>query len=112
MDKKRVVILSNHSLFAEGVATRLRQEQQRLEIHYLDPHQQRFIEQIAALQPDGVIINATDTESEQICTLCTLLADLPTIRIIRLAVQEQDVQVITSQRLVFAEVLDLVDLLE
>lgn len=112
MEKRQVAILSNHSLFAEGVATRLRQEEQRLEIHYLDPRQHSVVDHIAALQPDVVIIDATDTESDQICTLCTLLSALPTIRIIRLAAQEQEVQIITSQRLVFAGVLDLIELLK
>ena len=108
----RIVILSNHSIFAEGIASRLRQYPQRADVHFIDPQQPDYLSEIMALRPSAVIINAADTETSQCCLLCDLLTHLTSITIIRLQVQEKDLQVVTSTQHRFNEVRDILDIID
>jgi DNA-binding NarL/FixJ family response regulator len=107
----RIVILSGHSLFAEGVASRLRQYPQRVDVHFVDPQQLDYVDQITVIQPSAVIIDAADTDTTQCCVLCDLLSALENVTIVRLEVQKKDIRVITSARQQFAEVRDILDII-
>ncbi|MBN1669164.1 MAG: hypothetical protein JW862_18865 [Anaerolineales bacterium] len=108
----RIVILSNHSLFAEGIASRLRQYPERVEVHFVDPQHPDYLEAISTIRPAAVLIDAADTELTQCCTLCELLVALPHLTVIRLDVQERDLQVVTSIQRHFHQVRDLLDIVE
>jgi hypothetical protein len=108
---QRVVILSKYSLFSEGVASRFQQYPERVEIYFIDPQNQDYLERISAIQPSAVILNTSEVDSENRCLLCSLLATFPEIMIIRLAVEQDLVQVITSQQNRMDEIRDLLDLL-
>ncbi len=110
--RQQVVILSDHSLFAQGVASRFEQLPERVALHFVHPRDEDCFEQIAAIGPDVVILNASETDMKERCILCDLLSAFPSIRIIRLAVDQDPVQVITSQQSHITEVRDLLDLLE
>ena len=108
----QIVILSGHSLFTEGVASRLRQYPERVDVRFVDPQQPDYIEEIAGIHPSAVIIDAADTETDCCCILCDLLATLEDVTVVRLDVQQKDIQLITSVRQQFNEVRDIVDIIE
>jgi len=108
----RLVILSNHSLFAEGVASRLLQYPERVDFRFVDPQQAEYLEQIKEICPSAVIIDAADTEPTQRCLLCDLLKALANVTIIRLEVQQKDIQVVTSSQHPLTEVRDILDIIE
>ena len=112
MDQARVVILSGHSLFTQGIASRLRQHSERLEIQIIDPHHADVSEQVVAAQPSAVIIDASDPDAEMYCSIGELLVALPSLKIIRLDPQQPQVQVVTSEQRTAGEVRDLIDLIE
>jgi DNA-binding NarL/FixJ family response regulator len=112
VDQARVVILSGRSLFAEGVASRLRQHSERLEIQTIDPHLANITEQVIAAQPTAVILDASDPDAEMHCSIGELLVALPSLKIIRLDPQQPQIQVVTSEQRTAGEVRDLIDLIE
>ncbi len=109
---KRVVILSGHSLFAEGIASRLRQHPEALDLHIVDPHVPGAIDQVAAAHPSAVIVDATDLEAEQLCPLSSLLVQLPALKVIRLDPQRNQIQVVTSAERIVTEVRDLLEVID
>ncbi len=109
--RQQVVILSDHSLFAQGVASRFAQYPERVHLHFVNPRDDDSYDQIAAIQPDAVILSSSEADMKENCLLCDLISTFPSIRIIRLAVDNDPVQVITSQQSQLNEVRDLLDLL-
>jgi len=109
--RQQVVILSDHSLFAQGVASRFEQYPERVNLHFVNPRDQDSFDQIAEIQPNVVILSASEADMKENCLLCDLISTFPSIRIIRLAVDNDPVQVITSQQSQLNEVRDLLDLL-
>ena len=112
MDQARVVILSGRSLFAEGVASRLRQHREHLHIQTIDPRHTNVTEQVIAAQPSAVILDASDPDAEMHFSMGELLAALPSLKIIRLDPQRPQIQVVTSEQRTAGEVRDLIDLIE
>ncbi len=108
----RLIILSNHSLFAEGVASRLRQYPERVDVRFVDPQQADYLEQIKEIRPSAVIVDAADTDRTQCCLLCDLLMALVNVTLIRLEVQHKDIQIVTSSQYPLTEVRDILDIIE
>jgi hypothetical protein len=110
MDQKHIVVFSSHSIFTEGVVNRLRQSPFRAEAYFIDPKDD-FLQKVADIQPSTVIIENGDGTKSDCCLLCELLNEFSNLTIIRLKVQEQDVQVISSSALNFDSVQDLVQII-
>ena len=108
----RLVILSNRSLFTEGVASRLRQYPERVDVRFVDPQQADYLEQIKAIRPAAIIIDAADSDSTQCCLLCDLLKALANVTIIRIEIQHKDIQIVKSSLYPLAEVKDIIDIVE
>ena len=107
----RVIVLSSHSLFVEGVATRLRQQLAEHEVKTVDARQPDVLNLVIAAQPSVVILDATDAEAAQACPVGDLLKALPSLKIIRLHPQQKQIQVVTSEQRVVDEVRDLIDVI-
>ena len=112
MARARVVILSGRSLFAEGVASRLRQHSDQIELHNVDYRQADALAQVIALQPSTVILDATDPDVDTQCPLGSVLEALPSLKVLRLGPQQNQVQVVTSEQRQATEVSDLISLIE
>ena len=112
MPPSRVVVLSNHSLYAEGVLTRLKAHSNALELHILDVDQTDALDQIIAIQPTAVIVDASDKDINTHCPLGRLLRDLPDVRIIRLDPINKGFQLVTSEQREAQEVQDLLAILK
>jgi DNA-binding NarL/FixJ family response regulator len=110
--RTRVVILSGHSLFAEGVASQLRQTLQGLELEVVDARQPDAMAQVATAQPSAVILDATDPEITHLCLLSRLLLALPGLKVIYLDPQQEQIQVVTSEQHPVEQVHDLIEAIE
>jgi DNA-binding NarL/FixJ family response regulator len=108
---QQVVILSGHSLFTQGVAKRFEQFPERVQIHFINPKDEDSFDKIANIQPAAIIISFSEAESKENCLLCDLISTFPAVRVIRLAVDQDPVQVITSKQSQLNEVRDILDLL-
>ena len=109
--KSRTILFLSHSIFVEGVASRLRQHPQNYTVYFIDPDRDDYIDQVARKLPSAVVIDADQGNRNQWCVLCDLLHAFPEVTILRLKAQEKDVQVITSSSYVVENVQDLIDLL-
>lgn len=109
--RQHVVILSEHSLFTQGVATRIQQFPDQVQIHFINPHDADSLEQIADIDPAAIIISSREGGSNKNCLLCDLISYFPMVRVIRLAVDQNPVQIITSEHSQLDEVRDLLALL-
>jgi hypothetical protein len=107
-----VVILSSHSLFIEGVASRLRQYPQRVDVQFVDPQQPDFIPQIKSIRPAVILVHSTDPEDEQPRLFCDLLTVLSNVTIIRLGAKHKEAQIVTSTKRKINEVRDIIDIAE
>ena len=106
-----IVILSGHSLLLEGIATRLRQIPSRVEVVFVDPEQENYIEQITASQPLAILMDTLGSKNTQCYLLGELLLAFPNITLLRLTVDQTNVQMVTSQKRCFMEVQDLLHVL-
>jgi len=107
-----IVILSSHSLFTDGVASRLREYPQRIDVRFVDPQQPDYVEQINAIQPAAIVIDAANEESPQCCPLCDLLVSFSNLTIFYLEAQQNDIQIVTSVRHSLNEIRDLIEIVE
>lgn len=107
----RVVILSSHSLFVEGIASRLRQHLAAQDIQTVDARHTEALRLVIAVQPSVIILDATDAEATRHCSLEELLQALPALKVVRLDPQAKQVQVVTSEQHVVGEVRDLIDVI-
>ena len=109
--RRRVVILSGHSLFAEGVACRLRQHPQELELEVVDIRQPDALARILAVRPSAVILDITDSEVARLGLMSRLPLVLPELKIVCLNSQQEHIQVVTSEQIPVDQVRDLLDVL-
>ena len=109
MVQTRVVILSDQSLFAEGIASRLRQYLQLVELEVVDPRQPDAMAQVTAARPSVVILDVTYSGDTQVCSLGNLLLSFPKLKVICLDLQQEQIQVVTSEQHTAVEVRDLVE---
>ena len=107
-----VIILSGHSLFAEGVANRLREYLKQVEIKVVNPQHPDAMTQIIAAQPSFVVLDITDSEVTRLCPFSKLLFLLPKLKIIGLNPQREKAQVVTCEQRQAVNVLDLVEVIE
>jgi hypothetical protein len=111
MARTHVVILSGHSLFAESVADRLREYLQQVELEIVDLRQPDAMTRVTAAGPSIVILDVTDASVAQICSLSDLLLSLPKLKVIRLDMEQDQVQVVTSEHRPAVKVRDLVEVI-
>ena len=108
---KHVILFSSHSIFAEGVISRLRQHPMGGEIHFVDAQDSEYLKKVIDLQPSVVILDAVAGDESINCIFCELLSTFPVLTIVRLKVQERDVQVVRSSQYPVENVQDLIDLI-
>jgi hypothetical protein len=110
--RTQVVILSGHSLFSEGVASRLKKHLDRLDLHVIDINEEDVLSKIVSLKPATVILEAMDTETSNTIPLSKLLKALPEVTVIHLDPQQSQVQVVTSEERMLGEVKDLIEVIQ
>jgi DNA-binding NarL/FixJ family response regulator len=111
MAQMRVVILSSHSLFTEGIASRLRQHAERFELQYIDSGQADALDQVIAAQPSTVILDTSDEELSRRCSIGAMIDGLRSVKIIRVDPQQEHIQIVTSEPRQAGDVRELIDLI-
>jgi DNA-binding NarL/FixJ family response regulator len=106
------VVISGHSLFAEGIASQLQQHLQQWELQVVDARQPDATAQIIATQPSAVILDTTDPEIAQLCILSRLQLALPGLKIICLDPQQEQIQVLTSEQRPANQLRALIEVIE
>jgi hypothetical protein len=104
-------VFLSHSIFVEGVVSRLRQQYSEESVHFIDPDSPKFLNEISKIKPRVVVINAEPENETPFCHLRDLLCEFPNITILQLKTQERDVQLISSSQHYVEDVQDLIDLL-
>lgn len=112
VDRTRVVILSGHSLFTEGVAARLRQHADAFEVHVVEAEADAALDRVVAARPGAVILEAGDTGAARSFSLSQLFQALPEVRIVRLDPERNQMQLLTSEQVLAAEFTDLISVLQ
>ena len=112
MSLSRVVVLSSHSLYTEGVLSRLKAHSNALKLHVVDADQMDALDQVIVIQPTAVIVDASDKDVNAHCPLGRLLRDLPDVRIIRLDPVNKGFQLVTSEQHEAEEVQELLAILK
>jgi hypothetical protein len=107
-----VVILSSRSIFAEGVASRLRQHLDELEIEVVDIRQPDALDRTVMAQPSTVILDATDSEAADGDWLGMLLNSLPMVQLVRVDPLQDQIQVVTSEQRPMGQVHELIDIIK
>ena len=111
MASSRVVILSGHSLFAEGIASSLRQKTTDLTIEVMDAREPDILFQIQKHQPDIVILDGGDATLRTNCPLDAILWAVPNLHIFRLDPDSEQIQIVTGQNRPAESVADLIEVL-
>jgi hypothetical protein len=106
------VILSGHSLFAEGVASRLQTHLDRLDLQVVDINEEDVLSKVVSLKPATVILDAIDSETGDVMPLSKLLNALPEVTVIHLDPQQSQVRVVTSSERMLGEVKDLIEVIQ
>jgi hypothetical protein len=108
LSKVRVVVLSTPSLLTEGVATRLGQHLDQVELEVVDSRDVNALRKTIAAKPEVILFEARDGNVECPCPLVDLLAAAPVVRVIRMDSGQDQVQLLTSERRTVAEPMDLI----
>ena len=111
MEARRVIVLSGHSLFAEGTASSLRRSTESLQITVLDPREPQVLERIAELAPSIVILDTRDATLVETCSVTDLLDVLPDLRIIRLDPENEQIQIVIGEHRKAASIDELIELI-
>jgi hypothetical protein len=110
--RTRVVILSGHSLFAEGVASRLSMHEDRLDLNIVDIEEEDILSKIISLRPATIILDALSDEIRENIRLSKLIRALPELTVIQLDPQKSEVQVVTSKGHMLDEIKDLIEVIQ
>ncbi len=110
--RTRVVILTGHTLFAEGLISRLREHNDRLDLQIVEPEDGDCLAKVVALRPYAVILDASERLTASGCTIGALLQRLPTVKIICLDPKERAIQIVTSEQRQAGKALELLEMIE
>lgn len=111
MLKTKVVVLSGHSLFADGTASRLEQYSEDLETVILDPARPDIMEELLAIKPAFAIIDAHDPNLSKSSGLAGIFQALPDLRVVMLDSQSAEIQLLSSRTFRAGAVRDLIEVL-
>jgi len=106
-----IVIVSRHSLFAEGVAAWLGNHLAAVELTHVDPRLPDAAERIRAARPFVVLLDSSVPDVERLCRVEELLRSLPGLKVVRLDPAVPNVQVMTSQQCPVGSVRDLAEII-
>lgn len=94
----RVVILSHRSLFASGIASRLREYPGQVEVHTLAADLPDLARELRALTPAVVIVDTTDADTARTLPLPELLGAVPDAKAILIDPRQGVVEVFSLEK--------------
>jgi DNA-binding NarL/FixJ family response regulator len=109
---KKVVVLTDYSLLAQGIASRLRQSSRSLEVEVVDFRQPGVLDTLIQLQPQVVIFESRDVESSSMCSLGSLFNALPNLVVVELNLDNSNIQLIRGGQYKAIDSTDLLRVLD
>jgi len=106
-----IVIVSQHSLFADGLAAWLCQHLVAVELASVDPLEPDAAEKIVAARPSAVLLDNTVPDVARFCQVEDLLRLLPGVKVVRLDPAVAHIQIMSSQQRAIGSVRDLADII-
>lgn len=107
----RIAMMTNHSLFAEGLISRLREYPEQLDLRIFDHLQPDVVSHLVDFKPLVIILEENEEQQFNVGTFKQMLAILPNLLIIYLYVNQPDVLIIQSERYLANGVGELVDII-
>lgn len=111
MSRTRVVVLTAHSMFTEGIATRLGQYLDRIDLQVVDTRDPGCLKHIREAHPSVIVLEANDENVERYCSLSEILANAPEVKVIRLDPDLDQIHVVTSELKTVHEPTELIGML-
>jgi DNA-binding NarL/FixJ family response regulator len=109
---KRVVVLTDYSLLAQGIASRLRQSSRSLQVDVVDFRQPNVLDSLVQLQPQVVIFESRDVEKSNMCSLSSLFNALPNLVVIELNLDNSNIHLIRGGQYNAIDCTDLLRVLD
>jgi hypothetical protein len=107
----RIAMMTNHSLFAEGLISRLREYPEQLDLRIFDHLQPDVVSHLVDFKPLVIILEENEEQQFNIGTFKQMLAILPNLLIIYLYLNQPDILIIQSERYLASGVGELVDII-
>lgn len=107
----KVAMLTGHSLFADGLASKLREYSNSFELRMFDD-QPDVVKELAAFHPFAVILEDNGTQSIRTWSLQQLLGILPGLMIIFLNLGQSEIMVIHGEQYAANGALDLMEIIQ
>lgn len=111
MEHAKIVILKGHSLFVEGVISRLQELSDHIDLTVVDFSQPDALDQVVTIRPFAVILDASDPDIIRGCSLSKLLKVLPALKVIRLDSESPYLQVIQWEEKMAYDVRSLISVI-
>jgi DNA-binding NarL/FixJ family response regulator len=105
-----VVVFGQHTLFTEGIAARLGQRADQVDLIVVDSRQVDALAQAIAAQPEVVLMEAGDERLDRPCPWNELLDGAPQARILRLDPDQARIRVVTSEHRTIEDPADLINM--
>lgn len=107
-----LVILTNHSLFVEGVISRLTRQPEHVDLRVVDLSRPDALTEVVSARPSVILLDDSYPGAIRPFTLQELLQILPELTIIRLDHHKLPIQMLRCEQHMVGEVRDLVDLIK
>jgi hypothetical protein len=107
----RVVVLTTHSMFTEGIASRLRSHPDQIDVRVIDGQEVDCLERIREAHPSVILLEANDESINKQCSLSQLLEAAPEVKVIQLDRDNDQIHVITGEYRIMRRPTDLISLL-
>lgn len=97
VSRTRVVVLTAHSMFTEGIAARLGQFLDQIDLQVVDSRGPGSLAHIRDAQPAVVVLEANDENIDRFCSLDEIMAVAPEVKVIRLDRDLDRIHVVTGE---------------
>lgn len=112
MTNSRIAILTGHSLLADGIISRLQEYPEALDLRVFDNKEPNVMADIKTFHPLAIILEESESQQFESCSLKQLLNILPSLIIIYLQLGQSSIQIIQSEQCPANRVRELVDIIQ
>ena len=112
MTNSRIAILTGHSLLADGIISRLREYSEALDLRVFDNNEPNVMIDIEMFHPLVVILEESESQQFESCSLKQILNLLPNLMVIYLRLGQPNIQIIQCEECLANGVQELVDIIQ
>jgi DNA-binding NarL/FixJ family response regulator len=111
VSRTRVVVLTAHSMFTEGIAARLGHFLDRIELQVVDSREPDCLTDIRQAHPTVVVLETNDENVGRFCSLDEILSVAPEVKVIRLDRDLNRIHVVTGETISVTQPDDFIGML-